>query len=185
MTRLNYEAVTNGPSFLWWRWWAVLIDSGHRQAVTTNQNLQWAVMTLMAPLRKLLAYFCNQVIYLPKMLHQNNFITKTLLLIDPHIGLLVPLSWPYLLLSFTKYTMSISLGKCSTIVSNRITRLSFNIVRCSSSRLRSALRPTDVDSFIVCLAYVVRLLSLIKSILPKVVYSSIPAHSCGLADLTL
>ena len=32
----------------------------------------------------------------------------------------------------------------------------------------------DVDSYIVCLAYVVRLLSLIKSIIPKVVNSCIP-----------
>ena len=78
------------------------------------------------------------------------------------------------MLSFTKYTLSVSLGKCSTIVFNRFTRLSFNIVRCSSSRLPLALRPTDVDSYIVCLEYVVRPLSLIKSILPKVVYSCIP-----------
>ena len=90
-----------------------------------------------------------------------------------------------ILLSFTQYTQSVSLGKCSTIVSNRFTRLSFNIVRCSNSRLPSALGPTDVDSYIVCLAYVVRLFSLIKSVFPKVVNSCIPTHSCGLADLIL
>ena len=56
------------------------------------------------------------------------------------------------LLSFTQYTQSISLGKCSTIVFNRFTRLSFNIVRCSNIRLPSALVPADVDSYIVCLA---------------------------------
>ena len=78
------------------------------------------------------------------------------------------------MLSFTQYTQSVSLGKCSTIVSNRFTILSFNIVRCSNSRLPSALGPTDVDSYIVCLAYVVRLLSLIKSVFPKVVNSCIP-----------
>ena len=56
------------------------------------------------------------------------------------------------LLRFTQYTWSVSLGKCSTIVSNRFTRLSFNIARCSNIRLLSALGPTDVDSYIVCLA---------------------------------
>ena len=88
-------------------------------------------------------------------------------------------------LRFTKYTLSVSLGKCSTIVSNRFTRLSFNIVRCSYRRLPSAIRPTDVDSYIFCLAYVVRPLSLIKLVFPKVVYSCIPTHSYGLADLIL
>ena len=58
-------------------------------------------------------------------------------------------------------------------------------MRCSNSRLQSALGPTDVDSYIVCLAYVVRPLSLIKSVLPKLVNSCIPTHSCGLADLIL
>ena len=80
------------------------------------------------------------------------------------------------MLSFTKYTLSVSIGKCRTIVSNRFTRLSFNIVRCSNSRLLSALRPTDVDYYTVCLAYIVRPLSLIKSIFPKVVYSCIPTQ---------
>ena len=66
------------------------------------------------------------------------------------------------LLSFTQYTQSVSLGKCITIVSNRFTRLSFNIVRLSNSRLPLVLRPMDVDSYVVCLAYLVRQLSLIK-----------------------
>ena len=56
------------------------------------------------------------------------------------------------MLSFTQYTQSVSLGKCSTIVSNRFTRLSFNIVRFSNSRLPLALGPRDVDPCIVCLA---------------------------------
>ena len=90
-----------------------------------------------------------------------------------------------LLLSFTQYTQFVSLGKCSTIVSNRFTRLSFIILRCSNSRLPSALRPRDVDSYVVCLAYVVRKLSLIKMVLPKVVNSCFPTHSCGLANLIL
>ena len=90
-----------------------------------------------------------------------------------------------IVLSFTQYTQSVSLGKCSTIVSNRFTRLSFNIMRFSNSRLPLALRPTDVDSYVVCLAYVVRQLSLIKSVLPKVINSCFPTHSCGLADLIL
>ena len=47
-------------------------------------------------------------------------------------------------------------------------------MRFSNSRLPSALGPTDVDSYIVCMAYVVRLLSLIKSVFPKVVNSCIP-----------
>ena len=55
-------------------------------------------------------------------------------------------------LSFTQYTQSVALGNCSPIVSNRFTRLSFNIVRCSNSRLPSALGPTVVDSYMVCLA---------------------------------
>ena len=67
------------------------------------------------------------------------------------------------ILSFTQYTQYVSLGKCTTIVSNRFTRLSFNIVMCSNSCLPSALRPTDVNYYVVCLAYVVRQLSLIKS----------------------
>ena len=87
-----------------------------------------------------------------------------------------------IVLSFKKYTQSASLGKCSTIVSNRFTRLSFNIMRCSNSRLPSELGPTDVDSYVVCLAYVVRQLSLIKSVLPKVVNSCFPTHSCGISD---
>ena len=78
------------------------------------------------------------------------------------------------MLSFTQYTQSVSLGKCSTIVSNRFTRLSLNVVRCSNIRLPSALRPTDVYSYIVCLAYILHPLSLIKSVLPKVVNSCIP-----------
>ena len=82
-------------------------------------------------------------------------------------------------------TQSVSLGKCGTVASNRFTRLSFNIVRCYNIRLPSALGQTDVDSYIVCLEYVVRLLSLIKSVLPKVVNSCIPTHSFGLADLSL
>ena len=72
-----------------------------------------------------------------------------------------------LLLSFTKYTLSVSLGKCSTIVSNRFTRLSFNIVRCSNSRLPSALWSTDVGSYIVCLTYVILPSSVSKSVLPQ------------------
>ena len=71
------------------------------------------------------------------------------------------------MLSFTQYTQSVSLGKCSTIVYNRFTILSFNIVRCSNSRRPSALRPTNVDSYIVCLAYVAQLLSLNKSVFAK------------------
>ena len=88
-------------------------------------------------------------------------------------------------LSFTQYNQSVSLGKCSTIVSNRFTRLSFNIVRCSNCRLPSALRPTDVDSYVVCLEYVVLQLSSIKSDFPRVVNSCFPTHFCGLADLIL
>ena len=91
----------------------------------------------------------------------------------------------YLVSIFTQYTQSVSLGKCSTIVSNRFTRLSFNIVRCSNSGLLSELGPMDVGSYKVCLAYVVRLLSLIKLVLPKLVNSCIPTHSCGRADLIL
>ena len=68
------------------------------------------------------------------------------------------------MLSFTQYTQSVSLGKWRTVFSNRFTRLSFNIVRCSNIRLPSALRPTDVDSYMVCLAYLVYQLSLIKSV---------------------
>ena len=79
-----------------------------------------------------------------------------------------------LVLSFTQYTQSISLGKCSTIVSNRFTRLSFIIMRGSNIRLPSALRPTGGYSYVVCLAYVVRQLSSIKSDLPKVVNSCFP-----------
>ena len=86
-------------------------------------------------------------------------------------------------LSFTQYTQPVLLGKCSNVVSNRFTRLTFNIVRCSNIRLPSALRPTDVDSYVVCLAYVVCQLSLIKSVFPKVVNSCIPTYSCGIADL--
>ena len=84
--------------------------------------------------------------------------------------------WQYwkIILSFTQYTQSVPLGKCSTIVSNMFNRLSFNIVRCSNSRPPSALGPTDVYSYVVCLAYVVHLLSLFKSVLPKVVNSCIP-----------
>ena len=84
--------------------------------------------------------------------------------------------WQYwkIMLSFTQYNQSVSLGKCCTIVSNRFTRLYFNIVRCSNIRLPSALGPTDVDSYIVCLAYVVHLLSLIKLGFPKVVNICIP-----------
>ena len=81
------------------------------------------------------------------------------------------------MLSFTLYTQSVSLGKCSTIVSNRFTTLSFNIVRCSNIHLSLVLRPTDVDYYVVCLAYVVRQLSLIKSVLPKVVISCFPTYS--------
>ena len=89
------------------------------------------------------------------------------------------------MLSFTKYTQSVSFGKCSTIVSNSFNILSFNILRCSNIRLPSELRPTDVGSYIVSLAYIVRPLSLTKSVFPKVVYSFIPTHSCGLAELIL
>ena len=89
------------------------------------------------------------------------------------------------MLILTQYNQYVSLGKCSTIVSNRFTILSFNIKRCSNSRLPSALRPTDVDSYVVYLAYVVRQLFLIKSVFPKVVNSCIPTHSCGLTDLIL
>ena len=91
----------------------------------------------------------------------------------------------YEVLSFKQYTQYVSLGKCSTILSNMFTRLSFNIVRCSNIRLPSVLRPMDVDSYVVCLAYVVRQLSLIKSVLPKLVNSCFPTHSCGLANLIL
>ena len=89
------------------------------------------------------------------------------------------LVWQYwnIMLSFTQYTQSVSLGKCSTISFNRFTKLSFNIVRCSNSRLSSALRPTDVDSYKVCMAYVVRPLSLIKLVLTKAVNSCIPTLS--------
>ena len=89
------------------------------------------------------------------------------------------------MLSFTQYTQSVLHGNCRTIVSNRFTRLSFNIVRCSNIRLPSALGLTDVESYVVCLAYVVRHLSLIKLVFPKVVNSCIPTHSFGLADLSL
>ena len=75
------------------------------------------------------------------------------------------------MLSFTQYTQSVSLGKCSTIVSNWFTRLFLNIVRLSNSRLPSAIRPTDVDYYVVCLAYVASQLSLIKSVFQKVVNS--------------
>ena len=71
------------------------------------------------------------------------------------------------MLSFTQYTQSVSLGKCSTIVSSRFTRLFFNILRRSNSRPPSALGPTCVDSYVVCLAYVVRHLSLIRSVQNK------------------
>ena len=88
-------------------------------------------------------------------------------------------------LSFTKYTQSVSLGKCSTIVSNRFTILLLNIMRGSNSRLLMEIRPTGVDSYVVCLAYTVRQLSLFKSDLPKLVNSCFPTHSCGLANLIL
>ena len=63
------------------------------------------------------------------------------------------LVWQYwkIMLSFTHSTQSVSLGKCRTIVSNRFTILSFNIVRCSNSRLPLALRSTDVDYYVVYL----------------------------------
>ena len=47
-------------------------------------------------------------------------------------------------------------------------------MRGSNSRLPSALRPTGGDYYVVCLAYVVRQLSSIKSDLPKVVNSCFP-----------
>ena len=75
------------------------------------------------------------------------------------------------MLSFTQYTQYVSLVKCSTIVSNRFTRLSFNIMRGSNSRLLSALRPRGGYSYAVSLSYVVRQLSLFKSDFPKVVNS--------------
>ena len=78
------------------------------------------------------------------------------------------------MLSFTQYTQSVSPVKCSTIVSNRFTILSFNTVRFSNTRIPSSLRPEDVYYYIVCLAYVIRPLSLIKSVFPKVVNSCIP-----------
>ena len=81
------------------------------------------------------------------------------------------------MLSFTQYTQSVSLGKCSTIVYNRFTRLSFNIMRGSNSRLPSALRPTGGDSYEVCLVYVVLQLSLFKLDLPKVVNSCFPTNT--------
>ena len=71
------------------------------------------------------------------------------------------------MLIFTKYTLSVSLGKFTTIFSNRFTKLSFNIVSCSNIRLLYALRLTDVVYYIVCITYVVRPLSLIKSVFPK------------------
>ena len=77
--------------------------------------------------------------------------------------------------SFTQYTQYVSLGKCSTIFSNRFNILTFNIVKFSNSRLSLSLRPTDVDSYVVCLAYLVRQLSLIKSVLQKVANSCITA----------
>ena len=78
------------------------------------------------------------------------------------------------MLSFTQYTQSVSLGKCSTIASNRFNRLSLNIMRGSNSCLPSALRPTGGDSYVVYMAYVVRQLSLFKSDFPKVVNSCSP-----------
>ena len=72
-----------------------------------------------------------------------------------------------IVLSFTQYTQSVLLGKFSTIVYNRFTRLSFNIVRYSNIRLPSELRPTDADSYVVYLAYVVRQLYLIKTIVKQ------------------
>ena len=88
------------------------------------------------------------------------------------------------MLSFTQYTQSVLLGKCSTSVSNRFTILPFNILRCSNRRLPSELGTTDVDSYIFCLAYVVRLLSLIKLGFPKVVNSCIPTiDTCDLINI--
>ena len=78
------------------------------------------------------------------------------------------------MLSFTQYTQSLLLVKCSTIVSNRFTRLSFTIMRGSNSRPLLELRPTGGDFYVVCLAYVVRQFSLFKSDLPKVVNSCFP-----------
>ena len=49
-------------------------------------------------------------------------------------------------------------------------------MRSSNSGLPSALIPTDVDSYVVCLAYVVRQLSLINSVFPKVLNSCIPTR---------
>ena len=83
------------------------------------------------------------------------------------------------MLSFTQYTQSVSLENCSIIVYNRFTILSFNIVRFSNSRLPLSLRPTGVDSYTVCLAYGVRPLSLINSVLPKGV------NSCILTSMTI
>ena len=78
------------------------------------------------------------------------------------------------MLSFTQCTQSVSLGKCSTIVSNRSNRLNFNIERCSNICLPLALIPTDVDYYVFFLAYVVRQLSFVKSVFPKVINSCIP-----------
>ena len=83
------------------------------------------------------------------------------------------------MLSFTQYTQSVSLGKCSTIVSNRFIILPFNIMRGSNIRLPSALRPTGGGSDVVCMAYAVRQLSLFKSDFPKVVNSCFLTYRAG------
>ena len=87
------------------------------------------------------------------------------------------------MLSFTQYNQYVTLVKCSTIVSNRFTRLSFNIMRGSNRRLPSALRPTGGDSYVVCLSYVVRQLSSIKLDLPEVVNRCFPTQ-CMLCEDT-
>ena len=89
------------------------------------------------------------------------------------------------MLSFTQYNQSVSLGKCSTSVSNRFTGLTFNIMRGSNSRLPSALRPMVGDSYVVCLAYVVCQLSLFKSDFPIVVNSCFPTHTTGLVMIEI